>query len=79
MILNDPNFGVDIGSKQEIMQLVRNFADSGKCAIFISSEFEEISQVCDRILILKNGSIINEVNRGDDYEITKESLLRSVQ
>jgi ribose transport system ATP-binding protein len=79
MILNDPNFGVDIGSKQEILQLVRNFADGGKCAIFISSEFEEISQVCDRILILKNGSIINEVKRGDGYEITEESLLRSVQ
>ena len=79
MILNDPNFGVDIESKQEILQLVRNFADSGKCAIFISSEFEEISQVCDRILILKDGSLVSEVKRDDDYEITEASLLRSVQ
>jgi ribose transport system ATP-binding protein len=79
MILNDPNFGVDIGSKQEILQLVRNFADSGKCAILISSEFEEISQVCDRILIFKDGSLINEVKRGDNFEITEASLLRAVQ
>ena len=64
MILNDPNFGVDVGSKQEILQLVRRFADGGKCAVFISSEFEEIAQVCDRVLILKDGVIIDEHIRG---------------
>jgi ribose transport system ATP-binding protein len=78
MILNDPNFGVDVGSKQEILALVRNFADAGKCAIFISSEFEEIAQVADRVLVLKDGSIIDEVFRGRD-EITEESLLHAVQ
>lgn len=76
MLLNDPNFGVDIGSKQEILQLVRDFADSGKCAVFISSEFEEVSQICDRILMIKDGSIMNEINRDDVFEITETSLLR---
>jgi ribose transport system ATP-binding protein len=79
MILNDPNFGVDVGSKQEILQLIRRFADSGKCAILISSEFEELAQVCDRILVLKDGSIINEIIRGSGVEITEESLLHAVQ
>lgn len=79
MILNDPNFGVDVGSKQEILQLVRRFADTGKCAILISSEFEELAQVCDRILVLKDGSIINEIIRGSGVEITEESLLHAVQ
>ncbi len=79
MILNDPNFGVDVGSKQEILQLVRRFADTGKCAIFISSEFEELTQVCDRVLILKNGSIINEVLRGSGPQITEEFLLHAIQ
>ena len=79
MILNDPNFGVDVGSKQEILQLVRNFADQGNCAIFISSEFEEIAQVADRVLILKDGNIIDEVMRGKGPAITEESLLHAVQ
>jgi len=79
MILNDPNFGVDVGSKQEILQLVRNFADSGKSAIFISSEFEEIAQVCDRVLILKDGEIIDEFLRGNGEKITEQSLLHAVQ
>jgi len=63
MILNDPNFGVDIGSKQEIMQLIRKFGDSGKSAIFISSEFEELARVCDRVFVMKDGSIVNEFVR----------------
>jgi ribose transport system ATP-binding protein len=79
MILNDPNFGVDVGSKQEILQLVRNFADTGKCAIFISSEFEEIAQVCDRVLILKEGTVINEYLRDEGPEITEESLIHAIQ
>jgi ribose transport system ATP-binding protein len=78
MLLNDPNFGVDIGSKQEILQLIRNFADRGKCAVFISSEFEEVSQICDRILVIKEGSIINEINRNDSMDISEASLLRCV-
>ena len=76
MLLNDPNFGVDIGSKQEILQLVRDFTDSGKCAVFISSEFEEVSQICDRILLIKDGSIINEIKRDDAFDITETFLLR---
>jgi ribose transport system ATP-binding protein len=79
MILNDPNFGVDVGSKQEILQLVRDFADAGKSAIFISSEFEEIAQVCDRVLILKDGIVINEYMRDKGPEITEESLMHAVQ
>ena len=79
MILNDPNFGVDVGSKQEILQLIRNFADTGKCAIFISSEFDELAQVCDRILILKDGIVINEYMRESGQEITEELLIHAVQ
>lgn len=78
MILNDPNFGVDVGAKQEILQLVRRFADTGKSAIFISSEFEEVGQVCDRVLVLKDGSVAQEIYR-DKEPITEESLLTAVQ
>jgi len=78
MILNDPNFGVDVGAKQEILQLVRRFADTGKSAIFISSEFEEVGQVCDRVLVLKDGVIVDEIYR-DKEPITEQSLLTAVQ
>jgi len=79
MILNDPNFGVDIGSKQDILQLIRKFADRGKSAIFISSEFEELARVCDRVIIMKSGSIVNEFTRDKSFEITEELLLHVAQ
>lgn len=72
-------YHINVGSKQEILKLVRRFADAGKCAIFISSEFEEITQICDRVLILKDGVIINEYSRNKGTEITEESLMRAIQ
>jgi len=79
MILNDPNFGVDIGSKQEIMQLIRKFGDSGKSAIFISSEFEELARVCDRVFVMKGGSIVNEFVRDAGPELSEELLVHAAQ
>jgi ribose transport system ATP-binding protein len=79
MILNDPNFGVDIGSKQEIMQLIRKFGDSGKSAIFISSEFEELARVCDRVFVMKDGSIVNEFVRDAGPELSEELLVHAAQ
>lgn len=79
MILNDPNFGVDLGSKQEILQLIRKFANNGKSAIFISSEFEELERVCDRVIIMKSGSIENEFTRDKNFDFTEEMLLHATQ
>jgi len=80
MILNDPNFGVDVGSKQEIIKIIREFTEKDdRSAIFISSEFEELVQVCDRIIIMKHRIIIDEFIRGEGPPITEESVLHAVQ
>ena len=80
MILNDPNFGVDVGSKQEIIKIIREFTEKeDRSAIFISSEFEELAQVCDRIIIMKGGSMVDEVIREEGPQITEELLLHAVQ
>jgi ribose transport system ATP-binding protein len=79
IILNDPNFGVDIGSKHEILDLIRKFGEEGKSAIFISSEFEELADTCDRILIMKERSILKELIRSKNFLLTEELLLHEVQ
>lgn len=79
MILNDPNFGVDIGSKMEILKLIRRFVESGGSVIFISSEFNELAKVCDRVLVVKNNTIINEFIRSKELELIEEDILRAVQ
>lgn len=63
MMLDEPTAGVDIGAKTEIIELIRNFADEGKGVIFVSSELTELMAVCDRILILYDGRITEEIER----------------
>ena len=79
VILNDPSFGVDINSKQEILRIVKRLTNEGKSIIFISSELEEFTLICDRVLIIKDGSLINEITRDNGVNITEEFLLTAIQ
>jgi len=78
LLLDDPTFGVDVRSKQEIMNIVLEYTSKGNGAIFISSELEELTKYCDRILILKKGKIIDELDSKEKM-ITEEMLLRKIQ
>jgi len=67
LMLNGPTVGVDIGSKREIMTLLRELGDSGAAVIVISDDVSELAQVCDRILVMRSGAIATEL-RGSDIE-----------
>lgn len=79
LLLNDPTFGIDIESKYEIMLAVREFANSGHAAIFVSSEFEQLAAICDRVLVMKKGLLTGEMDRTRGDLITEESLLAVIQ
>jgi ribose transport system ATP-binding protein len=79
LLLDDPTFGVDIQSKQDIMEIVSEFADSGKGVIFISSELDEMVHFCDRILILRKGAIIETIDCQQRQDVSEEMLLKSIQ
>jgi ribose transport system ATP-binding protein len=61
LVLEEPTFGVDIGSKSEIYALLRNHAASGDAFLVVSSDFEEIAGICHRALVVRRGRIVNEV------------------
>jgi ribose transport system ATP-binding protein len=63
LILDEPTIGVDIGAKSEIVVTVRRMADAGMAVLLISSELEELMAISDRILVLHNGRIIQNMNR----------------
>lgn len=65
MILNDPTRGVDIGSKEEIHNLIGQLADQGTSFIVLSSEIPEISKISDRVIVLSKGSICGEFVSSD--------------
>jgi L-arabinose transport system ATP-binding protein len=71
-ILDEPTKGIDVGAKSEIYQMVCNMARQGIAVIFISSELPEIIGLCDRIVVLKDGSVTATVPR---EEATEQSIL----
>jgi ribose transport system ATP-binding protein len=72
MLFDEPTRGIDLQAKQQIFQIIWDLSRSGVGCIFVSSELEELLEVCHRILIMKNGSLVDEV-RPD--EISVEQLV----
>ena len=77
LIMDEPTAGVDIGTKTEILTMIRNLAEEGKAVIVISSEYAELLAVSDRVLILREGSVQQELARNDIAD--EEYLQHAVQ
>lgn len=71
LVLAEPTQGVDVGARLQIHSLVRSAAESGVCVIVYSSDLRELVDLCDRVLVLKRGTVAREVGRED----LSESLL----
>lgn len=65
LILDEPTRGVDVGARFEIYQLVHRLADAGTGVLVLSSDLEELTGICDRILVMCHGEIRDELRRGD--------------
>ncbi|MGH7118655.1 MAG: sugar ABC transporter ATP-binding protein [Acetobacteraceae bacterium] len=63
LILDEPTAGIDIGSKAEIVELIRTLTEQGKGIIMVSSELAELLAVSDRILIMQSGRVVREIGR----------------
>ena len=61
LILDEPTRGIDIGAKYEIYTIINDLAASGKGVIVISSEMPELLGICDRLYVMNEGRIIDEM------------------
>lgn len=61
LMCNGPTVGVDIGSKREILTLLRGLSDNGGAIIIISDDVPELVEVCDRVLIMRSGRLAVEL------------------
>jgi ribose transport system ATP-binding protein len=64
-IFDEPTHGVDVGGKSEIHALMSRLATEGNGVLFISSEFEELEEVCRRVLVMREGRIVAELRDGE--------------
>jgi len=53
----DPTRGIDVGTKQQIYELIRKFADEGKSVLLFTSELREIALTCDRAIVIYEGKV----------------------
>ena len=73
LLLDDPTQGVDIGARREIYNMIREAAASGSGVVVVSSEFEELAELCDRVLVMVNGRLA----AGYDQPLDAERLHRA--
>jgi rhamnose transport system ATP-binding protein len=77
LLLDEPTAGVDIGTKTEILHMIRALADQGKAIVLVSSEAPELLAAADRILIVRDGTVLRSVDRRDVAgEAALEELLQ---
>jgi ribose transport system ATP-binding protein len=74
ILLNDPTRGIDVGTKQEIYQLLRHLADQGAAILLYSTDYDELIGCCDRVLVLYEGAVRRELAGA---EITENALISS--
>ena len=70
MMYDEPSRGIDVNAKQQIFEIMWEQSRHGVSTIFVSSELEELLEVCHRILIMKDGRITGEV-RPEDVTINQ--------
>jgi L-arabinose transport system ATP-binding protein len=68
LILDEPTKGIDVGAKAEFHRIIYECAESGVAVAVVSSELPELISICDRIIVIRDGSISGEINRADFSE-----------
>ena len=74
LILDEPTRGIDIGTKSEIQKLIVKLAGEGKSVLFISSEIEEMLRTCSRMVIMRDGQKVGEL----DHELSQENVMKAI-
>lgn len=65
MLYDEPSRGIDVSAKQQIFEIMWDQARKGISTVFVSTELEELLEVCHRLLIMRHGRIVDEVNPDD--------------
>jgi rhamnose transport system ATP-binding protein len=72
LILDEPTQGIDVGAKSEIHRLMCDLAEKGMAIIMISSELPEILGMSDRIAVMRGGTVVGVMDRG---EATQQKII----
>jgi ribose transport system ATP-binding protein len=68
MVFDEPTAGIDIASKFEIYATLRELADAGVAVVVCSTDFVEVRQVADRVLVMRKGRVVGEMPAAEATE-----------
>ena len=69
LLLDEPTRGVDVETKSELFRIIAGLAERGLGVIVVSSEIEELTGLCTRLLIMREGEIVAEMDGGTATEL----------
>ncbi len=65
LLLDEPTRGVDVGARAELYAVIRDLADRGIGVLLVSSEVPEVLGLADRVLVLREGTVIHQADAGE--------------
>lgn len=74
LLLDEPTQGVDVGARQQVYEAIGQAVDGGTTVICASTDYEQLAQICDRVLIFARGSIVSELAGS---AVTKQAIAQA--
>ena len=74
LMFDEPTQGIDVEAKEEVYRLMESLATDGAAIIIVSSEFSELVEICDRVVVLREGSIVAEL---DAKEMSEDAIVEA--
>ncbi|HEU4393575.1 MAG TPA: sugar ABC transporter ATP-binding protein [Solirubrobacterales bacterium] len=78
LLLDEPTQGVDVAARAEIYELVHRAVAGGAAALIASSDFEELARLCDRVIVLRRGEAVAELD-GEDLDADRIAALANAK
>lgn len=75
-IFDEPTRGIDVGAKVEVYNVMNNLIKAGKCVIMISSEMPEILGMSDRVIVMRAGRVMAEIDLNSEY-FNQEDIMKA--
>lgn len=79
LFFDEPTRGIDVGAKAELFKLIGELAADGKAIVLISSYLPELTNMCDRIVVLCDGRTVGEMSRNEFDEERIMALASGVE
>jgi ribose transport system ATP-binding protein len=79
LLLDEPTQGIDVGSREDIYGLISEAADQGTAVVVVSSEFEELSRLCSRVIVFARGQVVGELHQPFDTEDVLAAVLAKAE